>query len=256
MMSNSGRLSPEQLQAYREEGFVLLPDYFSAEVMDALRVHIDVFDEANNRRIQAEGSGFVQVANQIIFTNAINFLDPTIQAFTAQQKFVDLTTQLLGPDVRLYWDQSVYKRPEAKRDFPWHQDNGYQRIEPEHYTTCWIALEDATIQNGCVWVLPRTHRQGVVEHRKTDIGLQCYFGDDPGAPVELRKGGMAVFQSTLFHRSGPNLSSGMRKAYITQYSPVGAYAVATGEVFDNGPVIARDGVSVYTGFYQKAAKSG
>jgi phytanoyl-CoA hydroxylase len=121
-MAISGRLTAVQLQQYREDGFVILPDFFSAAEMDALCDHIDVFDEANNRRIQAEGSDFVQVADQIIFTNGINFLDPHVQAFTAQQKFVDLTTQVLGPDVRLYWDQSVYKRPEAKRDFPWHQD--------------------------------------------------------------------------------------------------------------------------------------
>jgi len=251
----NGKLTAEQLKHYSDDGFAILEGFFGHEEMDILRSHIDVYDKANNRRIEAEGSGFVQVANQIIFTNGINFLDPYVQAFTAQPKFVALTTQLLGPDVRLFWDQSVYKRPEAKRDFPWHQDNGYVRIVPEHYTTCWIALDDVTIENGCVWVLPRTHKQGVVEHRKTDIGYQCYFGDDPGTPVELRKGGMVVFQSTLFHRSGPNVSNGMRKAYIAQYSPVGAYAFETGEVFDNGPVIAQGGMPAYSSYYRKAAKS-
>jgi phytanoyl-CoA hydroxylase len=254
-MSTGGKLTAEQLKQYHEDGFVILEGFFSPEEMDALRGRIDVLDEENNRHLTAQGAGFAQQPNQIVFTNGINFIDPDIQAFTAQQKFVDLTTQLLGPNVRLYWDQSVYKRPEAKRDFPWHQDNGYVPIEPMHYTTCWIALEDATIANGCVWVMPRTHKQGVVEHRRTDIGWQCYIGPDPGTPVELRKGGMVVFQSTLMHRSGPNTSTGMRKAYIVQYSPEGAYNPANGQVFDNGPVVARDGVSAYSGFYQKAARS-
>ena len=62
---------------------------------------------------------------------------------------------------------------------------------------------------------------------------------------------MAVFQSTLFHRSGPNLSQGMRKAYIVQYSVVGARNPVTGVVFDNGPIIARDGKAAYSGFYRK-----
>jgi ectoine hydroxylase-related dioxygenase (phytanoyl-CoA dioxygenase family) len=221
--------------------------------MDALRARIDVFDDELNKQLIATGKQFIQIPNQIVFTANLNFRDPEIQAFTAQPKFVELTTQLLGPDVRLYWDQSVYKRPEARRDFPWHQDNGYVPTDPVHYVTCWIALEDATVENGCVWILPRTHTQGVVEHKMTDIGWQCYFGGDPGIPVELRKGSMAVFPSTLFHRSGPNVSPGMRKGYIVQYSVEGARNAATGAVFDNGPVIARDGKPAYSSFYQKGA---
>lgn len=64
---------------------------------------------------------------------------------------------------------------------------------------------------------------------------------------------MAAFQSTLFHRSGPNLSDGIRKAYIIQYSVVGARNPMTGVVFDNGPLIARDGKPAYSGFYQKGS---
>ncbi len=254
MVRTDGKLTPEQLRQYYDEGYVILEDFFSAAEIDPLREHIDVFDAALNKELLAtRDTAFVQIPNQIVFTANLNFRDPLIQAFTARPKLVDLTTQLLGSDVRLYWDQSVYKRPEAKKDFPWHQDNGYTPTDPVHYVTCWIALEDATVQNGCIWILPRTHQQGVVEHQKTPIGYQCYFGADPGMPVELRKGGMAVFQSTLFHRSGPNLSGGMRKAYIAQYSVEGARNPQTGQVFDNGPAIARGGIPVYDGFYQKAA---
>jgi phytanoyl-CoA hydroxylase len=253
-MRSDGKLTPEQLRQYDEEGYVILEDFFTPAEIDPLRDHIDVLDEEQNKELLAQGgSPFVQIPNQIVFTANINFRDPLIQAFTAQPKLVDLTTQLLGPDVRLYWDQSVYKRPEAKKDFPWHQDNGYIPTDPVHYVTCWIALEDATVQNGCIWIQPRTHKQGVVVHQWTPIGYQCYFGDDPGMPVELRKGSMAVFQSTLFHRSGPNLSSGMRKAYIAQYSVEGARNAKTGQVFDNGPLIARGGKPVYSGFYRKVA---
>ena len=63
-----------------------------------------------------------------------------------------------------------------------HQDNGYVAIEPEHYLTCWLALNDATLENGCIWARPRSHLGSVVEHKPTPIGLQCYFGDDPGIP--------------------------------------------------------------------------
>ena len=56
--------------------------------------------------------------------------------------------------MRLYWDQAVYKKPDTAAPFPWHQDNGYAYVEPQQYLTCWIALTDATEDNGCPWVVP------------------------------------------------------------------------------------------------------
>ena len=242
-------LSEAELKQYREEGYVILEDVFAAEEMDALAVRIDQFDEAYNAAlVQSRRENSNQIPNEIVFSYYLNFKDPVIQRFTADERFVRLSTQLLGPDVRLYWDQSVYKRPEAKRDFPWHQDNGYVPIEPEHYLTCWLALNDATVENGCIWVRPRSHLNGVVEHQRTPIGLQCYFGDDPGIPVPLRKGSLVAFWSMLMHRSGPNQSTGMRKGYVIQYSVEGAHHPKTGEVYHNGPLIAKGGKSVYAGF--------
>jgi phytanoyl-CoA hydroxylase len=91
--------------------------------------------------------------------------------------------------------------------------------------------------------LPGTHHQGMVKHEDTPIGKQCYFGDDPGTPVPLTKGSMAVFSSLLFHRSGPNTRANTRKSYILQYTPADARHVVTGEPF-NRPLIARDGKPV------------
>ncbi len=137
----------------------------------------------------------------------------------------------------MYNDQSVYKRIEAKREFPWHQDNGYGPIDPLPYITCWLALEDTTLENGCIWIQPRSHLKGVVEHKQTDIGLQCYFEEDPGLAVPLKKGSMVVFSSLLFHRSTPNLSNTIRKGYILQYSHAGAKNPMTEEIFERGPVL-------------------
>ena len=82
---------------------------------------------------------------------------------------------LIGPDVNLYWDQAVYKKPEKPRRFPWHQDNGYTFIEPQHYLTCWIALTDATEDNGCPWVAPGLHRSGTLAHRYVEpLGYECF----------------------------------------------------------------------------------
>src|SRR5690606_38440003 len=82
---------------------------------------------------------------------------------------------LVGPDVNLYWDQAVYKKPEKPRRFPWHQDNGYCYVEPQLYLTCWLALTDATVENGCPQVVPGVHRVGTIRHRFVDpLGFECF----------------------------------------------------------------------------------
>lgn len=227
-------LTPEQLHQFAEQGFIVLENAFDPEEMDALAQRIDSITEEHNRKIASTGERQegISRANEITFTAHLVKKDEIFQQFCAHETLVDVTTTLLGPDVSLYWEQAVYKRQETKRDFPWHQDNGYGNLAMlDPYLTCWIALADATVENGCIWVMPGSHKGGIVEHRPTPIGLQCYFGEDPGVPVALKKGGMAVFSSMLFHRSGPNVSDTVRKGYIVQYSKTGTVNAKTGEPF-------------------------
>jgi phytanoyl-CoA hydroxylase len=243
-------ITDAQRKQYDEMGYMIFEHLFTSDEMDAIRGIIDRYDEESERNRLKNGAvkGGISIPNQINFTAKLNFKSPELQRFIADERFVGLTTSILGPDIRLYWDQSVYKRPEAKRDFPWHQDNGYVPTEPVHYMTCWLALEDSTVENGCIWVQPGSHHQGYVEHFKTEIGKVCYTGEDPGIPVELKKGSMVAFHSLLFHRSTPNNSQTTRKGYVIQYSVVGSTNPTTGAEFKNGPIIALGGKPAYAGF--------
>jgi ectoine hydroxylase-related dioxygenase (phytanoyl-CoA dioxygenase family) len=131
--------------------------------------------------------------------------------------FSDLGRDLLGPAVRLYWDQAVYKKPGTEAPFPWHQDNGYGFVEPQCYMTCWIALTDATKESGCPWVVPEIHRMGTLEHWTTPLGYRCLDENPPGAePIEAPAGSIVVFTSLTPHATGANRTQGVRKAYIVQ----------------------------------------
>ncbi|MGH7949680.1 MAG: phytanoyl-CoA dioxygenase family protein, partial [Candidatus Binataceae bacterium] len=135
--------------------------------------------------------------------------------------------------VRLYWDQAVYKKPEYLKPFPWHQDNGYTYIEPQAYLTCWLALTDATLANGCPWVVDGGHLRGTLKHWTTELGHVCRADDGPEAtPVPARAGSIVVFSSLTPHRTGPNLTRDVRKTYILQYAPDGARIVESGVLCD------------------------
>ena len=116
----------------------------------------------------------------------------------------------LGDTVYLFNEQFVIKAAERGMKFGWHQDSGFIHYPHEPYLTCWIALDDVTEENGTVYLLPysRAGTRDVVEHFHDEEtnDLIGYFGDDPGDPVIVPAGSIACFSSTLFHRSGPNMT--------------------------------------------------
>ena len=116
-------------------------------------------------RKQPGGRFAIARADEITFTTHLVARSPFLREFCRHPVFCDLVHDLIGPDVRLYWDQAVYKKPGTRAPFPWHQDNGYTFVEPEAYLTCWVALTDATRDNGCPRVVPGLHRGGTLAHR-------------------------------------------------------------------------------------------
>lgn len=234
-------VTPDRRDQFDTQGYFILASFFSPAEIHEVATSIDSFAGEHERRLKDAGTEGISRPGEIAFTAHLAARDAGIFAFCASRKMVQLTTELIGPDVRLYWDQSVYKQPETPREFPWHQDNGYTPVEPAQYYTCWLALTDATLENGCIHVLPGSHKRGPITHTDSALGRVGYDGPDPGIPVPLRSGSMVVFSSLLLHRSGPNLSGETRKAYIMQYIPGHARSGVTGIPFDDRPWVARDG---------------
>jgi ectoine hydroxylase-related dioxygenase (phytanoyl-CoA dioxygenase family) len=221
-------LSQEQAAQYNRDGFFVMLGVFDDETIDALLTELDPLEAkgAELLRKHFNGKAFIARADEITFTAHVVTRSPLAKAFTRSDFFLDLTHDLRGPDVRLYWDQLVYKKPGNPEKFPWHQDNGYTFIEPQQYLTCWVALSDANEENGCPWVIPGVHREGTYEHQLTELGWDCAT-EEPEGPVSapVRKGGVVVFSSLTPHMTGPNLTDDLRKTYIVQYAPDGASAI-------------------------------
>jgi ectoine hydroxylase-related dioxygenase (phytanoyl-CoA dioxygenase family) len=220
-------LDPDQVRRFDEEGFFVLEDALDPGRLAAAVEAIDPWEERTTEFLRSQPGGRLLIADAEVITFTVHLVarSQLLRRLAAEPPFTDLVADLIGPDVRLYWDQAVYKKPEAPKEFPWHQDNGYAFVEPQQYLTCWVPLVDATMENGCPWVAPGLHRAGTLAHRWTPVGFQCLEDPVDVVPVPAPAGSIVVFSSLTPHRTGPNLTGDVRKAYILQYAPDGAVAL-------------------------------
>lgn len=224
------RLTADQLAEFDDRGFFILRQALSQELLDAVEAAIDPLerrhDQALREKDAAINSNAISSADTITFTTHLVTRSPFLRTFAAHPVIREICADLIGERMRLYWDQSVYKKSGRPQEFPWHQDNGYTFVEPQQYLTFWIPLVDVDIQNGCPWIAPGLHKLGTLKHWATPIGLKC-LDDVPNAvAAPADRGDIIVFSSLAPHRTGPNLKAGtVRKAYILQYTPDGACAV-------------------------------
>jgi phytanoyl-CoA hydroxylase len=220
-------VSAGQARDFDELGYFVIEDAFDGSTLAHLDAELAPGDEKARQFLAGvpEGRfGVTGLDSQTVAPHAVTRSE-LIRRFVAADLFVGLARDLIGPDVRLYWDQSVFKQPAGAEPVLWHQDNGYTYVEPQAYLTCWVALTDATLDNGCVQVLPGVHRRGTVAHVDTPIGYECCRDPQGAVAVPVKAGSIVVFSSLTPHATGHNTTDAVRKAYIVQYAPDGAVAL-------------------------------
>jgi ectoine hydroxylase-related dioxygenase (phytanoyl-CoA dioxygenase family) len=155
--------------------------------------------------------------------------DPVFHEFATRRDVVALVRDVLGPgDVSCFLSQFIFKNPGAWGQ-PWHQDSYYFPFTPARPVVgVWLAVTAATLENGCLHVLPGSHREPVHEH-VPDRRLDALYGyveivdHDMGAsePVLMEPGDLLLFDSHLMHRSTDNAADGLRAAMVYHYAATG-----------------------------------
>jgi phytanoyl-CoA hydroxylase len=215
---------------YDRDGYFLLEGAVAPELCEQLLNELDPLEERVEEalRTQSDGRAFIARAGEITFTVHPVKRSQICRDFVSSKLFSDLCFDLLGPNVRLYWDQAVYKKPGTTAPFPWHQDNGYAYVEPQQYLTCWVALTDTDESNGCPLVVPGLHRAGTFAHWPTELGFVCLEEPDTIVAVPAKAGDIVVFSSLTPHCTGANQTNDdTRKSYIVQFAPDNAAVLTT-----------------------------
>ena len=240
-------LTPQQLDFYREQGYLLVEDALDPAVFDLLRSEVEDAVDGFARQALADGRisdpheeepferRLHRLAVQLDDPGPLEALargkmrSPGMFRIYACEALLDMVESVIGPEVLAHPQFNIRaKRPGVDEGVvPWHQDLGY--LEPSAAETFmvnfWIPLVDATLENGCLEVIAGSHRSELIEHQR-GMGPAGNFkgvGDDelpPGehVPCPVRTGGVLLIQHTTMHRSQPNLSDHIRWSLDLRYS--------------------------------------
>jgi len=153
-------------------------------------------------------------------------LSPLMHSLLAHPRIVQALTSTIGPNVKCMQSMLFFKSA-GKPGQAWHQDEDYIPTRDRSLLGAWIALDDATVENGCLWIIPGSHKPGVLwkqewhGNRSFDCALESrgfpYTADDE-VPVEVKRGSVVLFNGYTLHRSLPNRAkAGYRRALVNHY---------------------------------------
>ena len=248
-------ITQQELNNYQDQGFLVLEGFASEDECDQLRVRaaemVHEFDPAEvvsifstHEQNRTTDDYFLTSGDKIRFFfeenafnadgtlkyekeksinkigHALHDLDPVFERFSRSRKVKDLATAIGIRDPLLLQSMYIFKQPNIGGEVTCHQDSTFLYTEPTDIAGLWFALEDATIENGCLWAIPGGHRTGLKSRWvRSEAGMKFEIFDTrpwPGdqlVPLEVSKGSLILLNGLLPHRSFENRSPRSRHAY-------------------------------------------
>jgi len=278
-------LSTTQIADWHRNGFLALPDFKSAADLQQVRARahalVEAFDPAQGagrfstrdrslvaderllasadqvhcffeeEALDAAGRLVVPKARSINkIGHALHDRDPVFERFSHGPALAGLAAEL-GLARPLVWQSMViFKQPHIGGEVGWHQDASFFVTDPITVTTFWFALEDATLDNGCLWVEPGGHRGPLRErylceqgHLRMDkLDATPWPGSAGAVPLPVAAGTLVVFHGLLPHYSAPNRSPASRLAYTLHVTDASA-AYSPLNWLQRGPVLPVRGLA-------------
>ncbi|XP_020696520.1 phytanoyl-CoA dioxygenase [Dendrobium catenatum] len=252
-MGITGNLSKEQLSSFNSNGFLVIESFYSLEEILEMRSRmvelLDGFDASSSASIfstknqqKLTDDYFFESAEKISFFfeekafgddgrlrqpkelsinkvgHALHEIDPIFKKFSSSEKISSIFVSLGYKRPAVMQSMYIFKQPGIGGEVVPHQDNSFLYTEPPSCTGLWLALEDATIINGCLWAIPGSHKNGLVRRFiRDDNGVhfdQCspFYDQKEFVPLEVKAGTLIVIHGDLIHQSFENKSTTSRHA--------------------------------------------
>ena len=226
-------------QQFDRDGFLLGIPILSPE---EVRYYNNCYDRLVAEFTERSGKG--RICNQ-------HFMDPEFYALATRYSVLDLVEAAVGPDILLMSSGFFVKEPGSSSEFvAWHQDTMYWGLKPPFAVTVWLALDDSDTENGCMRVIPGTHKYGLLPHaaaRKVGNVLAHdqeistdHFDESTAVDFVLKAGYASLHHGELVHGSNPNCSSRLRCGMTMRFTTPNVQPVLDGDFpFKERPILVR-----------------
>jgi phytanoyl-CoA hydroxylase len=225
-------LNAEQCNFYTDYGYVIIENFIDRSEIDRLCGSLDRLVAEKARGLaqdkgdfnlektsggqdgEAVGAGILRKIQSIVDHS------PEFAALCESDKLLDTVEDLIGPNIYYHSSKLMFKPAKHGGIKPWHQDYAYWASTKPEQVTCWLALDDATPENGCMQLVPGSHKFGLVKHGQAE--LQIDLKNVPTEKIKvapMKAGSLLLFHVLTLHHSGPNRSDKSRRAFIVDYDP-------------------------------------
>ncbi|MEX2594337.1 MAG: phytanoyl-CoA dioxygenase family protein [Anditalea sp.] len=226
----SYHINKEQIIFFEENGYLVVEnlltdlelDYYQRLYDDFLNNRIDASRFRSDLGIHVTDTSkeSKERITQIMVPSRIM---PELLAGALHRKTLSISKQLLGQDMELDFDMLINKAPKTDTPTPWHQDCSYWINLPDvRASSCWIALDEALLENGCMWYIPGSHKLPMRKHKPAGKGggaLECDASEEEGVFVEIQPGTGIFHHGATVHYSRGNATDSNRRAFITNFRP-------------------------------------
>ena len=223
-------LTPAQIEAYRRDGYVAVPDFLDADELAVWRTAVDeALRIRGSRKIPGGDATAGDSYYDNVFIQRLNLwqTDVRMKSLILDERIGRMCCELEGLDaIRVWHDQALVKRP-WDNPTAWHLDDPYWSFDSSQAISIWIALDDATRDNGCLYFLPGSHRLarfetvGIGENMKDLFKMYPAMGQIPSVAAPLPAGGCSFHNGLTAHGAGANMTIGWRRAMTCAFMPDG-----------------------------------
>lgn len=228
-----GAVTDEDIAFFKTYGYLIIHDAFSADevsaalagIVDLTAGHVPGYDGVS---YEAQAQGVLHTIppeqRQDYVRRLWNFVEhePRLRHMSHHPDLLAILTRIIGEEPLLFQNMGLLKPPRIGREKPWHQDFAYFNLPLDTQVAgVWIALDDATPENGCMHIIPGSHRDGPVVHYQRRDWQICDTDVRVGevAAVPLSPGSCLIFDGLLHHGTPPSRSAKRRRAVQYHYKP-------------------------------------
>ncbi len=229
--------SQEQVSFYVDNGFLAVPGLVSPQELSELKEDIIKVARGGypNETIQPvpDNMSDEEVLSNILAIHQPHYVSPVMERYTRHSKISGVLSQIAGAHLA-HWSGNVkcmqsmlFIKPPGFQGQSWHQDENYIPTRDRSLLGAWIAIDDANVENGCMWVIPGsqqtgylypTQKHGDPDEFDTHDDMAYGFDEEPQIPVEVEAGGVVFFNGYLLHQSLRNRTDAFyRRVLVNHY---------------------------------------